>query len=456
MHLTTSICANINLIVYLIVFKLRLGRVIVVLVDRLDWFLIHICIISHPKSLALGLSRFCAIIHDVKLHNIYISSWGPSSTLHLKEYYRALAFWESSQFKRSEVKAWVKGMEIEEIHYVPEAINVIGGRFVNRLFFRVSEDGMLILGQEASKIDKDVQRMEQFLTKKMNQLWDNLFSRGAALPKVFEEIESRHPVLITLTDATHDDLDAVFRDFKVIPYKKMQLEKGEVWIGETLVLVNNSQYNKEENDKMIEQLLFARVYEIQLERFVKGYEMLWNRVSSIRDQKFIQQAQLPAIHDRIFNIQRQVNFFRARLNQMQHFLEWRRSLIDEYVGDPLLNKTFKRFFMSLSSSQKYLQELWSMLSNYVHSTVSLIGFLYSDTERKNIATLQKMFLISTVAAIIGLGGLVMVDVQRVFVFGGIAIILSIMVHFVIFKFLAKYKRISLFKKDIDLEIGQKN
>ncbi len=346
-------------------------------------------------------------------------------------------------------------MEIEEIHYVPEAINVIGGRFVNQLFFRVSEDGMLILGQEVAEVNKDVQRLEQFLTKKMNQLWDNLFSRGAALPKVFEEIESRHPVLITINNASHDDLDAVFRDFKVIPHKKMQLEKGEIWIGETLILVNNSEYKKEENDKMIEQLLFARVYEIQLERFVKGYEILWNKVSSIRDQKFIQQTQLAKIHDHIFNIQRQVNFFRARLNQMQHFLEWRGNLIDEYVGDPFLNKTFKRFFMSLSSSQKYLQELWIMLSNYVQSTITLIGFLYSDTERKNIATLQKMFLISTVAAIIGLGGLAMVDVQRVLIFGLIAIVLSALVHFVIFKVLTKYKRISLFKKDIELENSDK-
>ncbi|MBD3281627.1 hypothetical protein GF391_02665 [Candidatus Uhrbacteria bacterium] len=369
----------------------------------------------------------------------------------MKEYYRALAFWESAYFKRKEVKAWVKDMELEEIHYVPEAINVIGGRFVNQLFFRVSEDGMLIIGQEVKEIKKDVQRMEQFLTKKMNQLWANLFSRGAALPKVFEEIESRHPVLITLRDASHDDLAGVFREFDVIPHKKIHLEKGEVWIGETLVLVNNADYKKEETDKMIEQLLFARVYEIQLERFVKGYEVLWNKVSSIRDQKFIQQTKLARVHDHIFNIQRQVNFFKARLNQMQHFLEWRGNLIDEYVNDPELNRTFKRFFMSLNSSQKYLQELWGMLSNYVHSTVSLIGFLYSDTERKNIATLQKMFLISTVAAIIGLGGLAIVDVQRVLIFGGLAIALSTFVHFVLFKVLAKYKRITLFKKDIDLE-----
>jgi hypothetical protein len=386
----------------------------------------------------------------VEFSNIYIASWAPSSTLHLKEYYRALAFWESAHYKRKEVKSWVKDMEVEEVHYNPEAINVIGGRFINQLFFRVSEDGMMIVGKTVDDTEKDAQRLDQFLSKKMNQLWDNLFSRGAAMPKVFEEIESKHPVLITVSGATHDDLDGVFRKFKVVPHKKIHLEKGEVWIGETLVVVNNSEFSKEVLDKMMEQLLFARVYEIQLERFVKGYEVLWNKVEGIRNQNFIQQAELAHVHDQILNIQSQANFFKARLNQMQHFLEWRKNVIDEYVTDPMLNTTFKRFFMSLNSSQKYLQELWSMLSGYIESTVSLIGFLYSDTERKNIATLQKMFLISTIAAIISLGGLAIVDMQRVFVFGGLAVILAAFVHFVLFKVLTKYKRISIFKKDIFL------
>ncbi|MDF1497002.1 MAG: hypothetical protein P1P90_02985 [Patescibacteria group bacterium] len=390
----------------------------------------------------------------MKFLNIYTASWAPSSTLHLKDYYRALAYWESSNFKRSTIKTWVKDMEIEEIQYSSESINVIGGRFVNRLFFRVSEDGMIIVGKNVEDAGKDSQRLDQFLSKKMNQLWDNLFSRGAALPKVFEEIESRHPVLITLSKAKPDDLDKVFRDFKVIPYKKIQLEKGEVWIGETLVIINNSDYSKEVTDKMVEHLLFARVYEIQLERFVKGYEVLWNKVDGIRKQSFIQQTELAHVHDLVLNIQSQASFFTARLNQMQHFLDWRRKLIDEYVVDPALNATFKRFFMSLNSSQKYLQELWGMLTNYIRSTVSLMSFLYSDNERKNLALLQKLFLISTVAAIITLGGIAIIDLQRIVVFGGLAIVLSAFVHYLLFTVLSKYRKISLFKRDIELEKGK--
>ncbi len=106
--------------------------------------------------------------------------------------------------------------------------------------------------------------------------------------------------------------------------------------------------------------------------------------------------------------------------------------------------------MSLHSSQKYLQELWAMLANYINSTVSLINFLYSDSEHKNLANLQKLFLVSTVAAIISLGGLLMVDVYRVLVFGSLAIVISIMVYFLLFRILARYKKISIFQKDIEL------
>lgn len=386
----------------------------------------------------------------MKLTNIYIASWAPSSTLHLKEYYRALARWESVYFKRREIRAWLKDMQVKTIDYLPESINVIEGQFENRLFFRVSEDGLIILSQPLEDPEKDAQRLEQFLNKKMINLWDNLFSRGAARPKVFDEIESRHPLLLTVSKATGSEMDKLFEFFKTIPHKKIHLEQGEVWIGENLAVINNSRFDQNVLDKAVEQLLFARVYEIQLERFVRGYEVLWNKVEGIRNQKYFQQQDLPVVHDRILNIQNQANFFRARLNQMQHFLDWRGKLIDEYVLDSNLNETFKRFFMSLHSSQKYLQELWAMLANYINSTVSLINFLYSDSEHKNLANLQKLFLVSTVAAIISLGGLLMVDVYRVLVFGGLAIIISVLVYFLLFKVLARYKKISIFQKNIEL------
>jgi hypothetical protein len=341
-------------------------------------------------------------------------------------------------------------MEVEGVQYVPEAINVLGGRFINGLFFRVSEDGMIILAQEAVDLKKDSQRLEQFLNKKMINLWENLFSRGAARPKIFEEIESRHPFLLTVTKASADDIEDIFRQFDSIPHKKIFLDQGEVWIGETLVVVNNSKFTKEVLDKMVEQLLFARVYEIQLERFVKGYEVLWNKVEGIRGKKYFQQQDLPIMHDRIINIQNQAHFFKARLNQMQHFLDWRGKLIDEYVQDPTLNTTFKRFFMSLHSSQKYLQETWAMLLDYINSTVRLITFLYSDNQHKNLANLQKLFLVSTVAAIIALGSMTFVDLEKVIVYGSLAIISSIIVYFVYFKLLAKYKKIAIFESDIEI------
>lgn len=386
----------------------------------------------------------------MKLTNIYIASWAPSSTLHLKEYYRALAGWESVYFKRREIRAWLKDMQIRSIDYSPESINVIQGQFENRLFFRVSEDGLIILSQPIADPEKDAQRLEQFLNKKMINLWDNLFSRGATRPKVFDEIESRHPLLLTVSKATGAEMENFFEIFKTIPHKKIHLEQGEVWIGENLAVINSSKFNQGVLDKAVERLLFARVYEIQLERFVRGYEVLWNKVEGIRNQKYFQQQDLPIIHDRILNIQNQANFFQARLNQMRHFLDWRGKLIDEYVLDGNLNETFKRIFMSLHSSQKYLQELWAMLANYINSTVSLINFLYSDSEHKNLANLQKLFLVSTVAAIISLGGLLMVDVYRVLVFGGLAIAISVLVYFLLFRILARYKKISIFQKDIEL------
>ncbi|MFZ6015073.1 MAG: hypothetical protein ACOYUZ_01825 [Patescibacteria group bacterium] len=388
----------------------------------------------------------------MKFEYIYIGTWTPSSTIHLKEFYRALSFWDSASFKKSEIKKWTKGLELEEIHYRPASINFIEGRFVNRVFFRVSEDGLIMAGRVLEDLEKDSQRLEQFLTDKIVNLWDNLFSRGgASMPKVFEEIRSVNPALVKVSGASVDEMDKVFRTMNVIPYKKVALADGEVWIGESLVVVNNTQYAQETIENMVEHLLFAREYELQLERLITAYHVLWNKVEGIRTQKAIQQSELAKIHDQIINIQSQANFFRGRLNQMKHFLEWRNDLVDEYVTDPDLNKTFKKFFASLFSSQKYLQELWAMLHNYINSTLSLISFLYSDSERKNLGTLQKLFLVQTVSSIIALGGLSTVYLNSVLIFGAMAITAAVFIYYLLFVVFSRRKKVFIFRKDIELE-----
>ena len=387
----------------------------------------------------------------MKFQTFYIASWTPSSTIHLKEFYRALAYWESSNYKRKEIKSWVKGMDLEEIHYRSEAINFIEGRFVNEIFFRVLEDGMVMAGTTITEFEKDTQRLEQFLDNKMINLWDNLFTRGTNLPKVFDDVKATRPKLVVVSEAKTDDLEKVFSTLKVIPYKKISIDKGDVWIGDSLVVVNNNKIGKEQLVNMVEHLLFAREYELQLERLIAAYHVLWNKVEGIRSQKYVQASELSRSHDLIVNIQNQTNFFVARLNQMKQFLYWREDLIDHYIIDKDLNKTFKNFFMSLRSSQNYLQESWRMLSNYVVSTVSLITFLYSDSERKNLAALQKMFLINVVSSIIALGALKQIYVESTVIFAFLSIVIAAVFYYFIFIFFAKFRRIEIFKKDIKLE-----
>ncbi|MBU2566929.1 hypothetical protein KKG46_05235 [Patescibacteria group bacterium] len=387
----------------------------------------------------------------MKFQSLYIASWTPSSTIHLKEFYRALTYWESNNYKRKDIKPWVKGMELEEIHYRPEAINFIEGRFVNDVFFRVLEDGMVLAGIGIKDLNKDVQRLEQFLETKLINLWDNLFSRGTNLPKVFEDVKAIKPRLVVISEANTNDLEEVFNSLKVIPYKKISIEKGDVWIGESLVVVNNNQFTKEQVENMVEHLLFAREYELQLERLITAYHLLWNKVEGIRSQKFVQASELSRSHDLIVNIQSQTNFFVARLNQMRQFLYWREELIDEYIVDKDLNRTFKHFFMSLRSSQNYMQESWKMLSNYVISTVNLITFLYSDSERKNLAALQKMFLINVVSSIIALGALKQIFLESTVIFAFLSITIAAVFYYFIFVLFGKYRRIEIFKKDIKLE-----
>ncbi len=407
----------------------------------------------------------------MRLIRLYAGSWAPSSTIHLKEFFRALSELDSPYFSKKDLRTWSRGMEVEEIEYQADAINVVRGIFKNQIRFQVLEDGMIIVESELENPEKDIQRLTFFLTQKMVRFWENLFGRHTNQPEVFLDIASTTPLLITVADATANDLDRLFATAKVVPYKRIKMEHGEAWIGEALVVINSVRFTPEQLESTIEHLLFARLYELQLERLLKGYHLLWNKVEGIRSRRYIQSRDLQGLHNQVLNIHNQANFFTSRLKQMSYFLSWRRKLIDEYVKDTILNQTFKHFFTSLLSSQSYLEELWQMLSRHIDATVEWIAFLYSDNQRKELGILQKLFLVSTVGAFIGLGTIagskiITMDptgalissavvsawsLDSLWAFGIIVLTVSFLIYILLFVAFYKLKRIPVFRGSVKLK-----
>lgn len=212
-------------------------------------------------------------------------------------------------------------------------------------------------------------------------------------------------MVIHVGRASESDLEELFALFGAIPYKKITLESGHVWIGEQLVILSETKLKGEDLIQAVRYLMFARVYESQLRRMLDVQRTLWNQIQAIQHRRFYKSGDLKVVRDKALAIQNHATFFKSRSKQMNQFLLWREKFINEQLADHILSTTFYDFFLSLKSTQAYLQELWEMTVTYANGTVESISLLYSDNQQRELGILQKLFLVSTIVSVLSLGTL---------------------------------------------------
>jgi hypothetical protein len=233
--------------------------------------------------------------------------------------------------------------------------------------------------------------------------WSKLSSKDVALPEIFTKEKIDNPVLIHVEGALDGELNDIFDKFGAIVYKKIMLEAGQVWIGEHVVVLSDVHIAEADLLEAVRYLIFARLYELQLKRLLDVQRTLWNQIEGIEHRRYFKSAELPQVRDKMITIQNQATFFRSRSKQMSQFLSWREQFIDDYLSDHVLTSIFREFFLSLKSTQGYLYELWSMTVTYANGTVQSISLAYSDSQQRELQTLQKLFLVSAVIAVLSLG-----------------------------------------------------
>ncbi|MBT3816830.1 MAG: hypothetical protein HOE80_00590 [Candidatus Magasanikbacteria bacterium] len=337
--------------------------------------------------------------------DIHVGTWSLGSTIQLKEYYKALANDYSLYFSKEEIIAWKKGIHLDKISYETKAFNNIEGTLDNGMSLDIVEDGLVILGKKGENVKEDTQHVSEFLTNHIEPFLQNMRGRDVSIPKITEEKFVPRGTVIYARRLTQKQLEEIFVELDCPVYKKVKLEKGGMWIGETAAVLFNVSLNKDELEETVRYLMFARLYEQELKQMLTVQRVLWNQIEGIKYQRLYKYSELPDVRDRALQIQLNTVFFRGRSRQMNQFLSWREEYIDQYLSDHILSQTFCGFFRSLKSTQRYLDEMWEMTSRHADVTVEAISLLYSDTQQRELRTLQRLFLVSTVVSVLSLGAL---------------------------------------------------
>lgn len=341
----------------------------------------------------------------MEITSITTGSWFPRTKLHLKEYYSYLKDGRvHMDLEVEKLKEMRKQMQPRNVQYVGGRFDRVSAEFddITSLFH---EDGLMTVSIQVKSISEDLQKLRDFHEKLMMPSLSMLY--GLGVPVITYKIPTltQRPLIILAKGV--EDVEA--RKFCAelddeIHYIARHTDRT-VYFAERHIIVGDESGGAGTTRYIIDELILSREYEHRLKQYLELHRQLWERIAKIQNRASIPSYELPAIRDHLLNYRRDMAVIRARISQMEAYLNERKSEIDDLGLTEDLRAVEAYRFEKLTSSTFYITRLWDMLEEYLDTTLQITGFFYQENLQKEINIQQFIFLVGSVAAVMGLGTL---------------------------------------------------
>jgi uncharacterized membrane protein (DUF485 family) len=227
-----------------------------------------------------------------------------------------------------------------------------------------------------------------------------IFSKGAPVPKELANIKTILPYIVTVTDATKEEVEGVFKDFAEDEYSVLATKNIEVHRSPGIILINNL---RDENltREIIESQIFFREFKSQLHRYLAIHRILWEKIREIKERGAIKGNDIDVLRNELSVYQKTINLIGARIDQMPTYVKTRQKITDVQKIDDYLQPLFQFKFETLLDTHEYIKQLWGMTKNYLTSAIEIFTDLQAKSTKNTISSLQLITTIGVVAAILG-------------------------------------------------------
>ncbi len=266
--------------------------------------------------------------------------------------------------------------------------------------FRIYEDGLIILEKEFSNLKEDFGEIKDYYDNKLSKSLSLIFSKGAPVPKELANIKTILPYIVTVTDASKEETEKIFRDSSETVYSVLSTKNIEVYRSPGIILINNLKDEKLTRE-IIESQIFFREFKSQLHRYLAIHRTLWEKIREIKERGQIRGTDVDGLRNELSVYQKTINLIGARIDQMPAYVKTRQKITDIEKIDGYLQPLFQFKFETLLDTHEYIRHLWGMTKNYLSSAIELFTDLQGKSTKNTISSLQLITTIGVVAAILG-------------------------------------------------------
>jgi hypothetical protein len=344
----------------------------------------------------------------MKIEKVYTGSWFPRTKLHLQEFFNFLKYQSSElDLDKKKISALHDNLKIKNINYH-------GGTFdkvsvgCEGCDFEYFEDGLLVLGKNFRRTEKDLDFLEDFYQKKLAEVFTFIYSKGAPLPllTMLAPVHRVRTTIWAMSQAKESEVNNLLKSLgSNLPHAKVIDKNYQIYFSSKYICVVSKKIKTDECLNLIRHYIFFREYEGQMHKFLNINRYLWDNVADILKKEVIRYKELPNLRERILDYKEKNTLIKNRISQMDNYVSARQIEAKNvgYLG--FLNKYKADRFVKTISIHNYIVKLWQMTDESLSSAADLINSLYQENTQKELTTLQAIFLIGTTASFLTLGAM---------------------------------------------------
>ena len=335
------------------------------------------------------------------IQKIYIGGWFQRTTLHLTEIWDFLNRGKSNlDFPKEKLDEARNSLSLDSVSRENGPLEYILVKTNKEIGYRIYEDGLIILEKDFNSLKNDFEAIKDYYDNKLSKALSLIFSRGAPVPKELANIKTILPYIVTVTDASKEETDKIFKDFSEDVYSTLTTKNIEVYRAPGIILINNLKDEKLVRE-IIESQIFFREFKSQLHRYLAIHRILWEKIRTIKERGETKGNEVDSLRNELSVYQKTINLIGARIDQMPAYVKTRQKITDVEKIDDYLQPLFQFKFETLLDTHEYIKHLWGMTKNYLTSAIEIFSELQARSTKNTISSLQLITTIGVVAGILG-------------------------------------------------------
>lgn len=343
----------------------------------------------------------------MNINRIYLGTWLPRTTMHLKEVYYFFKDGSGIDLDQSKLKHLRNQLNIKDLIFNnnPDFDNL---KFSSEnITVTITEDGIiLVMLSQVSDINIEIKKIESFYTDQLGPALSYLFSRGAPLPQTLLNIKEAYPKILVGQYFVPKEIGEYLKGHDDALLTKISSDKLTLFYGEESEFIDISNAIIQQNyDELLDPLLictiFLRSFSDLLKRYLQLHRSVWTEISLIRESKNLRYRDFTIVRNKILDILKTISFIRARLQQMNDILSLRNAFTPEILKQKLSTLGLDSF-LTLEKSYQYMDSLWQMTADYGNSTMTLFESLLEENAQRELRLLQQITLAGMLVGFFGM------------------------------------------------------